>query len=94
MNEKIKAWCDKNGVKVKELAEVANISEKSVYNFFNGSEIKSGAIKRWAQVWPEMICYALELKCNNQETVMSEKDVLEKISDVIKRLGALEEKVR
>lgn len=92
---KIKAWCGKNGVKVKELAEVANISEKSVYNFFNGSEIKSGVIKRWAQVWPEMVCYGLELKCNNQETVMSEKDVLEKIiSDVIKRLGVLEEKIR
>ncbi|MBE0468211.1 MAG: hypothetical protein IBX55_01715 [Methyloprofundus sp.] len=94
MNTKIKVWCEKNMVKVKELAGVAGVSEKTVYNFFNGSEIKSGAIEAWAKEWPEMICYALDLQCDGVSFIPQDDDESARLQSIIdkqsERIAALE----
>lgn len=94
MNEKIKSWCEKNNVKVKDLAVTAGVSEKTVYNFFNGSEIKSGSIKEWAKKWPQMICYALDLQCE-EKLEFDEEDhkFWAKKLEMIDRIERLEKRV-
>ena len=72
MREQIKKWIVENKVSQKELAEVADVTEKTVSNFLIGkSDIKSNVLELWSKKWPEMLSYAFDLYENEKKDAMN-----------------------
>ncbi|HEY9018086.1 hypothetical protein [Thiomicrospira sp.] len=92
--EKVKEFCLKNEIPNKELASCAGISQQAISKFFLGGDIKSSVIEAWAKKWPSMVCYALNLECEEKLNYDQDRKVFcSENLEIIARLEKLERRV-
>lgn len=89
--QRVRVYIKRNEISQSRLAEVAGVTEGTISKWLAGNqEIKSGAIERIAKEIPELICYALKLRCTDksQEFLQSEEDRIKRmIAEVLKEKG-------